>query len=935
MRTTTSTEDNMLSTPNRGHHVRVRIDRGDSSYEDLTDLVGYNWLKSVKISDRVDSPTKTASVKLHRRIEQLSLAPFIDGSRINDSGTLVDIGHSVIVEAATTAIDTAPATGDWQEMFRGVIDEIDWAGDIVLSCRDEGANLMDWFIRTQRVYGSATGELLENVAQDIIDDAHADLDTILVSCVWNGTTTVTMTDTSELAVGDFIGYQRAPMFEISALVPNTSVTILNPSSRTIPTGMGGGESVLIPGATRITLYSETGDATTPYKAADTTGWSVKSFKSGRDHLLPILRKLAQEIGWECRYRWNDNVSLHVLTMYEPDRAASAADWTHQPSMYGTPTKCSVSRADIRNWWEVTYGRAGSRTSVQVENAASQAKYGFRPAMIAEASSSQIDTVTEATAMANAALSDTKEPTALISIPVPLFWPVMLGDMHKCVADDQRFDTDQTLAVTAFSHEFSHKGARTVLDLRGKPSGGSKRWLEIEGRAGVAPAPDHQQDDVADNVSVTAGLGTIVVEYDDPRTMSPPIDDWTLTECHVNAGSGTFTPSASTLRDVGRRTRFQIDGLTPGATYSVILRIIDSSGNVGASTTYIAQATQRVGPYHENTDGQQHALLRNNDFNIWTLGTSAAPDFWSVGTGTWDTHLEEYASDAVTGGHAIRMYTASGNPIPELVSDYIPVTEKFVLSFGAVAKMVSGSNSLDIALEYYNSSLSLISSDTINRTLESSYRRFGAQAVEAPANTRFMKISIAPHSGSSTTTIALDSAFVDRGFAQFEIYAYDGTDLDFSSSYVDCEWDASESTQSEGFVEVDNGTPSGSDYDAIEIQFAGVYGIHARCTALHWNGTPAVYTGYVELQLDEGGTGSWTTLYADSIVAVINGLGEYKIEGRAGDPGAVDGLPMDIAFIRLQPKDQLRVRMKTSTTPPAGDADMWLEEFQVEQLTFES
>lgn len=54
---------------------------------------------------------------------------------------------------------------------------------------------------------------------------------------WNGTTTVTTPNTSEVVVGDWIRLvSDGQWFEISAVTLNTSVTILNPGSDTIPSG---------------------------------------------------------------------------------------------------------------------------------------------------------------------------------------------------------------------------------------------------------------------------------------------------------------------------------------------------------------------------------------------------------------------------------------------------------------------------------------------------------------------------------------------------------------------------------------------------------------------------------------------------------------------------------------------------------------------------
>lgn len=896
MRTTTAAEDHLLQLPARGHRVRVKIDRGAGVFVDMTSLEGYNWVTSVKVANQVDNPTKTAQVQLHREIERLSLATLVDGSKLNAAGTIIDVARAIVIEAATLPVDVLPVEADWKEIFRGEIDEVDWSGAVSLTCRDEGAALMDQFIRTQRIYGSTGGELLEDVSQDIIDDANFDLDTIVANYTWNNSTTVTMSDTSEVVVGDYIGYLNAPFFEISAIVPNTSVTILNPASRTIPTGSGANNSLLIPDASKVLLYSVTGDATTPFKVADSPGWAIKSFKSGRNYLLPTLRGLAQQIGWECVYRWNDNISAFGLTLYEPDRAAATPDWTHGVGLYSDPTQLAINRATVRNWVEVTFGRAGNRATTIKQNSGSQTKYGFRPMMISEASSSQIDTVGEADDMALAALTDLKDPGAIFAVVVPFLWACQVGDYHRFTADERRFDTDQDLAVVGYEHSFTAKGGATKLTTRGKPSGGVKRWLEIEGRPGIAPANDHQSDSAADNVSVTAGMGTLIITYDDPRTMDPPIDDWAITECYVKAGSGTFTPGAATLRDIGRRLRFQIDGLTPGETYSVILQILDSAGNIGASTTYIAEATQRVGPYHENIDGQQDLLLRNNDFNIWTQGTAVPPDFWGTEVGVWDTDMEEATGDALTGGHVVEMFPTAIME-PELLSEFIPIAETELLDFGVLAKVSAGAaETLTLAIEWFNSAQASISSDSQVFTLATTYTFHQAATVQAPANTRFCKLSITADYLASSTTVYVDRASVTRGYVNGSVIG-PGINHTFSTSYYVAEWGTSDvGAEDVGVTHIDNGTPAGGDYDGIQIDFDGIYMFSARSLGVIDDNN---FLHEIEIQIDEGGGGSWTTIASSS--SPWTTAGNYTVAD------------VESGFLRLYRGDELRVRIKQSTT----------------------
>lgn len=76
--------------------------------------------------------------------------------------------------------------------------------------------------------GTGTAETTEEIAV-----------ALAVNYTWNGTTTVTMSDTSDVAAGDWIRLDSdGQFFEVQSVVPNTSVTIANPGALTIPTGTG-------------------------------------------------------------------------------------------------------------------------------------------------------------------------------------------------------------------------------------------------------------------------------------------------------------------------------------------------------------------------------------------------------------------------------------------------------------------------------------------------------------------------------------------------------------------------------------------------------------------------------------------------------------------------------------------------------------------------
>ena len=83
--------------------------------------------------------------------------------------------------------------------------------------------------------GNVTAFVDDGTGQaEAIAVAHTVLD---ATYTWNGTTTVTSSDTSEVVAGDWIRLvSDGQWFEITSIVPNTSVTILNPGSDTIPSG---------------------------------------------------------------------------------------------------------------------------------------------------------------------------------------------------------------------------------------------------------------------------------------------------------------------------------------------------------------------------------------------------------------------------------------------------------------------------------------------------------------------------------------------------------------------------------------------------------------------------------------------------------------------------------------------------------------------------
>jgi hypothetical protein len=175
VRTITPTERARLGA-HANYYIRVEVQDGSSTWRDLTAEGGVNYVDSATWTASIDQPTMTGTVSFKREAGGLSLAPFVATSALNTIGgsyaPLLDIGRKVRISTAVTDTGVAPVSGDWKEVFLGVITDIDVASDpMVCSVADLGAVLLAMQIETAKTYGDAGGTPVESVMQQILDDA--------------------------------------------------------------------------------------------------------------------------------------------------------------------------------------------------------------------------------------------------------------------------------------------------------------------------------------------------------------------------------------------------------------------------------------------------------------------------------------------------------------------------------------------------------------------------------------------------------------------------------------------------------------------------------------------------------------------------------------------------------------------------------------------
>lgn len=213
-----------------------------------------------------------------------------------------------------------------------------------------------------------------------------------------------------------------------------------------------------------------------------TSTNAGLYRQQKMSVLDALQQLADLIGWVIEYRWDSVSASWRITLYEPDRAPAATQWTFGPQDYFAVSQLHVARYDIRNAVTVRYTDAnGVRDYYPAVDDTSIGKYGRRWMEIEEADDSPINSETMAQAMAEAALLDLAEPVANQEIVGPLFWPVQLGDFYEWLANAVHYDTDQEFGVTGYTHLIENGEGETRVRTRGRPAGSVRGWLRREHR----------------------------------------------------------------------------------------------------------------------------------------------------------------------------------------------------------------------------------------------------------------------------------------------------------------------------------------------------------------------------------------------------------------------------------------------------------------------
>ena len=693
LRTISQAKEDLWRSGSQATWARVWIGANFTTMTDLSSLDGRDWVHSVRIRESEDSAS-TAEVRLIREHALLSLATFVDGSKLNASGTLVDIAKAVQIDIAVVPKDTIPASADWEVKFQGYIDKVDWTeSPIKLTCRDKTATIDDLTIEDQTEYGASAGgvptKAVEDLMQDILDD-------------WAATETlysITGDGGTAFKAGDSPGWNIFEYYQGKQSVGE--------ALRTLAAQIGYNLRYVYNSSTgdyELTLYEpQYSKATADFTLASTDEYYELSKLEISIHDIRnrAVGFFIDRTGVEATSTAGDGFTFADANPDTITRAAGGGesfltdgflvgqviDVSGSSDNDGRYTIAGVTNTVLTLSTDDTLTAGGGSqvgvtvttgqlTKITKEDLTSQAKYGVRPMEITFGATSQIDTPTEMNSMLDAALTALSEPTATVGVTMPMFPWVELADgcMFSLPADGVHYDSAQLFAPYEIEHAVENGGeAYTAMTMSGKVTGGKRRWLLREGGRHAAPAVDNKRD-VAPTVSATGSApASINITFSDPRIGPPRVEDYAYTRVHLSTTDG-FTPTDDNLLKETRETRLEVGGLVPGTTYYVKLVHVDAYGNDSAVSAQQAVATHRVTPYYVDNDREHGVLIPNQDFSAYTRDSGTyPPDFWDVEAGVWGTDIDVSTTVTRTGQRSMRFVTGSTVENPEFASDFFPLT----------------------------------------------------------------------------------------------------------------------------------------------------------------------------------------------------------------------------------------------------------------------
>jgi hypothetical protein len=175
MRSLTTREADLLQSSEYRAHFRVYFEDADGNMEEITNYEGRNWVESIEISTDIDAEGKSFTFNIKRNRNKRSFSPLMKGSPFNVVNELykpkIFMGRKFLIEIALTGLNGTPEPEWWKVFERGYLNRVQFHSDpMVIQGSCDSSDLLRAYIKTERQYGSETGQPVENAMQQILDD---------------------------------------------------------------------------------------------------------------------------------------------------------------------------------------------------------------------------------------------------------------------------------------------------------------------------------------------------------------------------------------------------------------------------------------------------------------------------------------------------------------------------------------------------------------------------------------------------------------------------------------------------------------------------------------------------------------------------------------------------------------------------------------------
>lgn len=229
--------------------------------------------------------------------------------------------------------------------------------------------------------------------------------------------------------------------------------------------------------------------------------------------LEAMRALALHTGGaDLKYRWWSDGSLR-LTYYKPPRNKTLVDLSFQPwHLRGEPQRLNVGLTHVRNIADVWYHNKAQNKQVPIGlivNQASISRFGERAMTFKFGPDSPIDTVEEARALGEAAVSDVSFPLADVEVEVDYLWAVETGWLVELPADPNNRYFPKAMKFGVISWESTLESGRwsTKLTLRANKVIGRKTdWLKLATGGGI-DTKEKEMKQLRERVRIVRADGT--------------------------------------------------------------------------------------------------------------------------------------------------------------------------------------------------------------------------------------------------------------------------------------------------------------------------------------------------------------------------------------------------------------------------------------------